>query len=159
MAEQINRIDAGRALDDIEVRRRQIIDEIDIPSWYWSGLALGWIGLGLIAAVASPWVSLFATVAFGAGHSMVAAPVIDGRHGTRQLSVRADVVSRHVPALVVGFLVALVAITVALALVAAALGAPEPALLASVVVAIMVLIGGPQLMARVRHRAERNEHR
>ena len=157
MAEQVNRVDAGHALDDIELRRRQIVDEINIPAWYWWGLALGWVGLGLVSVAANPWLTVVATVGFGAVHSAVAARVIDGRHGSRQLSVRADVVSQHVPALVIGFLITLVAITVALALVADALGAPQPTLIASVVVAIAVLIGGPRLMALVRHRAERSE--
>jgi hypothetical protein len=157
MAENINRTDADRALEEIEVRRRQIVAEIDVPAWYWWGLALGWVGLGLVTVVGIPWLSVVATVGFGALHSAVAARVMDGRHGSRQLSVRADVVSRHVRVLIMGFLIALVAITVGIALVADALGAPQPVLIASVVVAIAVILGGPRLMASVRRRAERIE--
>jgi hypothetical protein len=51
------------------------------------------------------------------------------------------------------------AFTVGIALAADALGGPEPALLASVIVVIAVLIGGPKLMALVRRRAEWNERR
>jgi hypothetical protein len=159
MAENINRADAGRALEEIDVRRRQIVAEIDVPAWYWWGLALGWVGLGLVTVAGIPWLSVAATVGFGALHSMVAARVIDGRHGSRQLRVRADVVSRDVRALVLGFLIALVAVTVGIALVADALGAPQPVLIASVVVAIAVILGGPRLMAFVRRRAERSERR
>jgi hypothetical protein len=155
----INPTDASRALDDVEVRRRQIIAQIDVPAWYWWGLALGWVGLGLVTLAAIPWLSLAATVGFGALHSAVATRVIDGRHGSRQLTVRADVVSRHVPALVIGFLIALIAVTVAIALVADAVGAPQPVLIASITVAIAVLIGGPRLMAFVRHKATRDERR
>src|SRR5262245_51706792 len=100
------------------MRRREIIDQIDVPSWYWWGLALGWVGLGLVTVAAIPWLSAVATVGFGALHSAVAPRVIDGRHGSRQLTVRADVVSRHIRALVIGFLIALVAVTVGIALVA-----------------------------------------
>ena len=157
MAEDINQVDAGLALDDIDRRRRQVIAEINVPAWYWWGVALGWVGLGLVTVAEMPWLSVAATVAFGAVHSAVAPRVIDGRHGSRQLSVRADVVSRHLPALVLGFLLTLVAITIAIALVTDGLGAPQPVLLASVVVAIAVLVGGPRLVAAVRHRAERNE--
>ncbi len=154
MTEQIDSADAGRALDDIELRRRQIVAEIDVPVWYWWGLALGWVGLGLVTATGIPWLSIVATVGFGALHAAIAGRVIDGRHGSRRLSVRADLVSRHVRPLVTGFLVALVAVTVALALVADAFGAPQPALISSIVVAFAILIGGPRLMALVRHRAE-----
>jgi hypothetical protein len=156
MPEDVTRADAGRALDDIELRRRQVVDEIDIPAWYWRGLALGWIGLGLIAVLGKPWLTVVATVGFGAVHSTIAARVIDGRHGSQHLSVRSDVVSPRVPALVIGFLLVLVAITVALALVADALGAPQPGLIASVSIAIAVLFGGPRLMSRVRRRAEQS---
>jgi hypothetical protein len=155
MSEHISSVEAGRALDEIASRRRQIVAEIDVPAWYWWFLALGWVALGLVAVFATAWVSVAATVAFGALHSSFATRVIDGRHRSRKLSVRADVVSRHVRPLVIGFLVVMVAGTVAIALLADALGAPQPALIASVIIAVAVLVGGPQLMAVVRRRAER----
>src|SRR5262245_26895598 len=145
MAENISRVDASRALDDVELRRRQVVTEIAVPPRYWRGLALGWVGLGLVTVVGNPWLSAIAPVGFGAMHAALAPKMIDGRHGSRQISVRADVVGSHVPALVTGFVIVLVAVTVGIALVADALGAPEPALLASVIVAIAVLIGGPRL--------------
>jgi hypothetical protein len=42
-----------------------VIDEIDLPGWYWWGLALGWIGLGYINDVGAPWVSAVATRSTG----------------------------------------------------------------------------------------------
>jgi len=159
MAEYVSPTEAARALNDVDARRRQIVAEIDVPAWYWWFLAAGWVGLGLVTVAGIPWLSVAATVGFGALHSTVAARVIDGRHGSPQLSVRAGVVSRHVRALVVGFLLALVAVTVGIALAIDALGAPQPALIASGVVAIAVVAGGPQLMRLVRRRAERAEPR
>jgi cytochrome c biogenesis protein CcdA len=100
-----------------------------------------------------------ATLGFGAFHSSVATRAIDGRHGSRQLTVRSELVGRHTSALVIGFLLVLVAATVGIALVINAFGAPQPALIASVVVAIAVLLGGPQLMRFVRRRAARTEPR
>jgi hypothetical protein len=159
MAERISPVDAARALEDVQLRRRQVVAEIDVPAWYWWGLALGWVGLGLVTVAGIPWLTVVATVGFGAAHAAVASRFIDGRHGSRQLSVRAEVVSRHVRVVVVGFLLTLVALTVGLALVADALGAPQPALIAAVVIAIAVLLGGPRLMTLVRRRAERSEAR
>jgi len=155
MPEHISRVEAGRALDEIALRRRQIVAEIDVPAWYWWGLAFGWIALGCVTVLGNPWVSIVATVAFGVVHSAVATRVMDGRHRSQQLSVSAEVVSRNVRSLVIGFLVVLVAATVAIALIVEALGAPQPALLASVVIAVAVLVGGPKLMAVVRRRADR----
>jgi len=151
----VDRIDAERALDEVERRRRQIIAEVSIPAWYWWGLALAWIGLGVVAVAAPGWAYVLATVGFGAAHAALAPHVIDGRHGSRQLTVRTDVVSGRTSMFVIGFLVVLVVVTVGIALVADALGAAQPALLASAIVAIIVLIGGPRLLALVRHRAEK----
>jgi hypothetical protein len=157
VAQPVNPADASHALEEIDRRRRQVIAEIDVPAWYWWFLAAGWVALGLVTIAGNPWLSVAATVGFGAVHSTVAARAIDGRHGSRQLRPRADVVSRHVQWFVIGFLLVLVAITVGIALVADGLGSPQPALIASVAVAIVVLVGGPRVMALVRHRAERSE--
>jgi hypothetical protein len=58
--------------------------------------------------------------------------------------------------LVIGFLVGLVVLTVAAALLIDADGANHPATIAGVMAAIAVALGGPELMAAVRRRAERN---
>ena len=96
-----------------------------------------------------------------APHSTVALRVLSGpRHRTGRLSVRAEVVSRQVPVLVIGYLVLLV-------------GCHHPhcvgywqtwtgrvilSTIASVIVAVAVLGGGPRLMAAVRRRSvERGE--
>ncbi len=66
MTEQINRADADRALDGIDLRRGQIVAEIDVPAWYWWDLALGRVGVVTVAGI--PWLSIVATVGFGALH-------------------------------------------------------------------------------------------
>jgi hypothetical protein len=58
--------------------------------------------LGVITDLGHPWLTLGATVVFGAVHATVAQHVLSGRHRSSQLSVRADVVSRHSPLLVIG---------------------------------------------------------
>ena len=70
--------------------------------------------------------------------------------------MRAGVVSRHIPFLVVGYLLLLVAVTIAIAVVVDADGADHPSTIASVIVAVAVLAGGPRLMAAVRRRAEQS---
>ena len=56
MANDITDAEARLALRSIEERRRQVIAEIDMPRWYWWGLALGWIGLGFVTDLGHPWV-------------------------------------------------------------------------------------------------------
>jgi len=156
MTNDITDAEARLALRSIEERRRQVIAEIDMPRWYWWGLALGWIGLGFVTDLGHPWVTAAATLAFGAVHSGVASHVLSGRHRSSQLSVRADVAGPSVAVVVIGFLLGLAAVTVALAVLAEADGARHPVTAASIVVAVAVLFGGPTLMAAVRRRAERH---
>jgi hypothetical protein len=96
MPQDISGSEAQLALSSIEHRRRQVIAEIDMPRWYWWGLAAGWIGLGILADLDHPWLTLAATLCFGAAHAMVASHVLSGRHRSAQLSVRADVVDPHI---------------------------------------------------------------
>jgi hypothetical protein len=153
MTSEISDGDAQLALSSIELRRRQVIAEIDMPWWYWWGVALGWVALGIVSDLGNVWAAVVATVAFGAAHASVAQRVLSGRHRSRRLSVRAELVSRHIPILVVGYLLLLVAVTITIAVAVDADGADHPSTIASVVVAVAVLAGGPRLMAAVRRRA------
>ena len=154
MPEELTDTEARLALNSIELRRRQVLAEVDMPRWYWWVLAAGWIGLGILADLDHPWLTLTVTLCFGAGHAAIASRVLSGRHRSRHLSVRADVVDPHIPALVIGFLLVMVAATMALAMLADADGARHPSIIASVVVAIGVLLTGPALMAAIRRRLE-----
>ena len=133
--------------------RRRVIDEIDVPRWYWWGVALGWIALGAITDLGHPWLSAAATLLYGAVHASVAARVLDGRHGSRNLQVRRDVAGHELARFVIGMLVVLAGVTIALSLAAQADGAEHPVTIASVVVAVIVLLGGPRLLELVRRRA------
>jgi hypothetical protein len=153
MHRQVTPLEARAALDTIERRRLDVVGEIDLPRWYWWGLALCWIGLGLVADLAHVWVTAGATFAFGTIHAAVAPRVMSGRHRSRDLSVRADVAGRAVPWLVIGGLILLTIVTVAVALVTTADGARHPATIASVFVAVVIVLGGPQLLGAVRRKA------
>jgi hypothetical protein len=154
MNNEVTEAEARLALSSIEQRRQQVIAEIDVPPWYWVSVAGGWVVLGVLADYGPAWAIVVGSVVFGAVHSAVAPRILSGRHASQHLSVRSDLVSRGVPVLVIGFLVVMTVVTVGFALIANADGARHSALLASVVVAALVLIGGPRLMDTVRRRAE-----
>jgi hypothetical protein len=147
--------EARLALHGAEQARQRVIEQIGMPWWYWWGLAACWIGLGIAADVANEWVTLAAIFAFGAVHSYVSARLLAGRQRTSDVKVRADVAGRRAPVLIFAFLVGLGAITVAAALLAYADGAGHPATMASVLVAVAILLGGPRLMAAIRSNAVR----
>jgi hypothetical protein len=142
--------EARTALDAVRRERRRVLDEVGLPAWYWWGLAVGWIVLGVIADLEHPWLTSAATLVFGAVHSTVAPRVVSGRNRTSQLSVRRELAGRHTAALVLGGLVALAGVTVVAALLLDADGARDPATIASVFVAVLILLGGPQLLLRSR---------
>jgi len=143
------------ALDTVERSRRRVIDEIDVPAWYWVSAATGWIALGVIADLNHPLVTTLATLAFGAAHASIAPRVVNGRRRSRRISVRADVAGPHLAPVVLGSLVALVAVNVAAALVLNADGTRHPATAAAVLVAVIIVLGGPLLLATARRRAAR----
>ena len=150
---QIASPEARAALDDIEHRRRQVAAEVGVPAAYWWAVAAGWVVLGVLTDVASPLVALIATFALGTLHAAFAPQLLTGRHGTRDLSVRADVVGRHLPALLLAGLVAMAAVTVGVAVLVDADGAGHPVTIASVIVALIILAGGPPVVAAARRRA------
>jgi hypothetical protein len=156
MATELTQAQAKLALEEIERSRRRVIDEIDMPLWYWWGLSLGWVGLGAITDLEHPWLTVAATLVFGAVHSGVSSVVSGGRRRTKQLSVGVDLAGRSTPLLVIASLIGLAGLTVLGALAASADGARHPVTIASIVVALLGLLGGPRLMAALRHRALRS---
>jgi hypothetical protein len=156
MTNSIGASDARSALTTVEYSRQQVIAEIDMPRWYWLGLAAGWIGMGVVTDFGPGWLALVAAPVFGATHAALAHRVLSGRRRSPQLSVRAELAGTHIPALVIGFLVGLVGFTIAAGLLLDADGARHPAVIASGIAAAAVAVGGPELMAAVRRRALRN---
>src|SRR6202000_1145918 len=102
------------------------------------------------------WLTAAATLLFGAVHSAVAPRVASGRHRTHQLSVREELTGRRTARFVIGCGAALAVVTIAAAIAASADGARHPVTIASVFVAVIIVLGGPQLLAAVRRRAIRN---
>ena len=147
--------EARLALHDVGQAQQRVIEQIGMPWWYWWGLAASWIGLGIAADAGNPWVTLVATLAFGAVHSYVSSRLLAGRRRTGNVKVRADVAGRRAPVLIFAVLIGLAAVTVAGAFLAYADGAEHPGTMASVLVAVAILLGGPRLMAAIRSDATR----
>src|SRR3954451_21333571 len=148
--------EARAALRTIERSRLRVIDEVGVPGWYWWGLALGWIALSVISDVGPVWLPALAPIVFGAAHAALAPRVINGRHASRDLSVRATLAPPHLARTIIGALLALAALTVGVALLAQADGAEHPSTIAGVLVAVIIVLGGPLLLSTARQRAARS---
>jgi hypothetical protein len=155
MERHVTPLEAGAALQTVEGSRQRVIEEIDLPTWYRWSLALGWIALGFIADLGHAWLTTAATFVFGTVHAAVAPRVISGRHRSDRLSVSRDLVDPRLPALVIGGLIVLAGVTIAGAIAAEADGAGHPVTIASMFVAVIIVLGGPRLLSIVRRRAAR----
>jgi len=149
----MNDVDPGQARDALSAAdnaERQTLAHVGLPRIYWWFMATGWLVLGAIGDLGPAWLVTVATLAFGAGHSVVAQRYLDGRRGSSQLQLNRESVSRKVPAIVVGILLTLVAITVGAAFALHADGTGHPAIWAAVIVAMITGFGGPEIFATLR---------
>jgi hypothetical protein len=155
----LSNTEARLALHEAERGRDRVIDQIGMPAWYWWGLAACWIAIGVMNDVASAWVVAIATVTFGAVHSAVSQRLLAGRQRSGEVRVRADVVGRRSPLIVFGFLILLGGVTVAAGFAAYGDGAEHPGTIASIFVAVLILLGGPRVMAAIRDHARKADSR
>lgn len=86
---------------------------------------------------------------------LIAPRVASGRHRTQRLSVSAELAGHHTFLLVIGGLIALACLTIAGGFAASADGARHPVTIASMFVAVIIVLGGPHLLGAVRRRATR----
>ncbi len=152
MGKDITEDDARQALRAVDEERRRVIAEIDLPSWYWWGLSIAWILIGVATDVGNVWVTSAATLVFGAAHAAVASRLFSGRHKSSQMSVRRSTVGRVVPAILFGWLLALTLATIAVGFAVDADGAEHASTIAAGFAAVAILCGGPTLMASIRRR-------
>ncbi|MFW0785097.1 hypothetical protein AAFP35_11285 [Gordonia sp. CPCC 206044] len=136
---------AREALAAADGARQRVADEVGLPRTYWWVMAAAWVILGVLGDLGPAWLATVATIVFAVGHSAAAARLLNGRRRTPRLQVRADVAGRRVPAVVIGMLIALVALTIGAALLLAADGAEHAAIWAAVIVAAIVGFGGPEI--------------
>jgi hypothetical protein len=145
--------EARVALHGVERAREQVIGQIGMPWWYWWGLAAAWIGFGVLSDLGATWWLVAAiTIVFGAAHSLVIRRLVAGRNRTGDVQVRREVAGRT-EVRVIGFLLVLIAVTIVTALLLD--GAEHPGTWSGVFVALILLLGGPRVMAWIRRDAAR----
>lgn len=150
MAEKIAPEDAREALEAVTRATRHVQEEVGLPRAYWWGMAAGWVVLGVIGDLGAGWLASAATLVFGAGHSAVASRLLGGQQRTGNVRVSSAIAGRRTPFVVVGMLIALVALTVGVALGLNADGAAHPAIWAAMIVAATVGFGGPEILRVLR---------
>lgn len=146
----VTRHEALEALEAIEHANRGMAAEVGLPRWYWWLLACGWLVLGVVGELSPAWFATVATVAFGAVHTGVASHLLSGRRRTGGVQVSAVTAGKRLPLVVIGMLVALVALTIGIALALDADGAEHASIAAGAFVAALVGFGGPEILRVLR---------
>jgi hypothetical protein len=142
--------DARAALETVEQARAHVADEVGLPRWYWWLLAAAWVLLGVVGDLGPQWLAVAATLGFGLLHSTVASRRLSGRRRTDRLHVSADTAGHRVPAVVIGMLLVLVAVTIGAGVALHADGARHPGIGAAALVAAVVGLGGPEILRVLR---------
>ncbi|MBF6061484.1 hypothetical protein IU500_14665 [Nocardia terpenica] len=141
---------ARAALDAADRARRQVAAEVGLPRGYWWVLAVGWLLLGVVGQYGPWWLITVATVGFGAGHSMLASRLLDGRRRTQQLRVSSAVAGHRTPVVVVGMLLGFVVVTIGAGFALHGDGVRHAGIWAGVLVAAIIGWGGPEILRVLR---------
>jgi hypothetical protein len=148
MNEKLDRDDAARALVEIDQRQEQVIKLALIPWWYWWAIAV--LIVGLTAAVESerPLVIGIGVSVFVVGLLSATGWVVARQFRDAQL--RRDMLGPAAVLAILGFVAAVLAVSLPTAFLLDAAGARYPATLANILGAIVLVVGGPMLMRYLR---------
>ena len=148
MSDEVSPAEAAQALADIQLRQQQVIDLVTIPAWYW------WAVGGLMVVLAfgvdshSPVVIGLTVPVFVLGILAATGWVVG--HAFRHAQIRNGMLDGRAVAAILGFDALIVGGTIALAFGLRAAGVGHPATLACVAGGLVMGLGGPVLMRRLR---------
>ena len=148
MGDEVSPAEAAQALADIQLRQQQVIDLVTIPAWYW------WAVGGLMVVLAfgvdshSPVVIGLTVPVFVLGILAATGWVVG--HAFRHAQIRNGMLDGRAVAAILGFDALIVGGTIGLAFGLRAAGVGHPATLACVAGGLVMGLGGPVLMRRLR---------
>ena len=140
--------EAAEALADIQLRQQQVIDLATIPVWYW------W-AVGALMVILAAGVDSHAAAAIGLSVTvfvlgiLAATGWVVGR-AFRHAQLRNGLVDGRAVVAILGFVALIVGGTIGLAFALRAAGTGHPATLACAAGALVLGLGGPVLMRRLR---------
>jgi hypothetical protein len=139
--------EAARALDEIQQRQEQVINLALVPDWYW--WAIGALMVGLSASVDS-----HQRIAIGIGVSVFVLGVLIATGwvaaGSLRAQVRNDLLGPTGVLSILGLVALVIAVTLPLAFGLRAAHIGYPATIGASAGAVVLIIGGPVLMRRLR---------
>jgi hypothetical protein len=140
--------EAAQALAEIERRREQVIELAIIPAWYWWAIAGLMVGLSAAVDSRQPLAVGIGTGAFVVGVLATTGWIVAGM--LRRGRVRNDLVGRSGVLAILGFVATVEAVALPTAFALDAAGAAYPATWGMLGGAVVMAVGGPLLMRRLR---------
>ena len=148
MSDEVSPAEAAQALADIQLRQQQVIDLAMIPAWYWWAVGALMVVLAVGVDSHSP-VAIGLTVPVFVLGMLAATGWVVGR-AFRHAQVRNGLMDGHAVVAILVFDALIVGGTIALAFGLRAAGVGHPATLACVAGGLVMGLGGPVLMRRLR---------
>lgn len=148
MSDEVSPAEAAQALADIQLRQQQVIDLAMIPAWYWWAVGALMVVLAVGVDSHSP-VAIGLTVPVFVLGMLAATGRVVGR-AFRHAQIHNGMIDGHAVAAILGFDAVIVGGTIALAFGLRAAGVGHPATLACVAGGLVMGLGGPVLMRRLR---------
>jgi hypothetical protein len=148
MSDEVSPAEAAQALTDIQLRQQQVIDLATIPVWYWWAVGALMVVLAVGVDLHSP-VAIGLTVPVFVVGMLAATGWVVGR-AFRHAQLRNGLMDGRAVAAILVFDAIIVGGTIGLAFGLRAAGVGHPATLASVAGGLVMGVGGPVLMRRLR---------
>jgi uncharacterized membrane protein YgdD (TMEM256/DUF423 family) len=148
MTDAMKPAEAREALAEMERRQQQVIDTALVPNWYWWTVALATVGLGVAVDTRDPAAIAVVAALYGVGIALLTGWIMFG--GLRHVKVHERLLGSRGAGLIVGFVWLVVGGTLGLAFVLQAANVRSAGALATLACAIVLVVGGPALMRRLR---------
>jgi len=148
MSDEVSPAEAAQALADIQLRQQQVIDLVSIPAWYWWAVGALMVVLAVGVDSHSPVAIGLTVPVFVIGMLAATGWVVGRAFGHAQ--IRNGLMGGNAVAAILGFDAVIVGGTIALAFGLRAAGVGHPATLACVAGGLVMGLGGPVLMRRLR---------
>jgi hypothetical protein len=140
--------EARQALAEMERRQEQVIEGALVPNWYWWAVALLAVGLGVGVDTRDPIAVAVTGGLFGLGIPILTVWIAFG--GRRHVKAHGRLLGSRGGGLIVGFVWLVVGGTLGLAFALEAANVRTAGTLSTLACAIVLVIGGPALMRRLR---------
>jgi len=148
MTNTVNPAEAREALEEVERRREQVIEGTLVPTWYWWVIGILAVGLGIGVDAGDSLIKSVTAGIFAAGVSLLTVWIAFG--GRRHVKVDERLLGSRGAGLIVGFVAIVVLGTLGLNAVLQAAGVPVAGTVSTVACAMVLIVGGPALMQRLR---------